>query len=181
MIRTVFGADRHAVRRHSSEIRIPSAAACRTAVCTVVRLTPARTAIWPTVVSTGSVGLGQRVEQAVKAAYQYGSFDHTKHSYMGSLASDVVSDFKRTGVPYTAHDGGYRFGALVAAPMEGCGELIEFDTHGFQPEFSGRQTPKRAFVSMGVGQTLADPFLAFVSRVLWRGTEPTVATGIVGV
>ncbi len=48
-MRTVFGADRHAARRHSSEVRIPSATACLTAVLTVDRLTPAIAAIWPMV------------------------------------------------------------------------------------------------------------------------------------
>ncbi len=45
-MRTLFGADRHAVRRHSSDVRIPSATACLTAVFTVERLTPASAAIW---------------------------------------------------------------------------------------------------------------------------------------
>ena len=49
MIRTVFGAERQAVSRHSSDVMIPSATACLTAVLTVERLTPARTAIWPMV------------------------------------------------------------------------------------------------------------------------------------
>jgi hypothetical protein len=34
---------------------------------------------------------------------------------------------------------------------------------------------------MGSGQLLADPFLAFVSRVLWDGKMPTVDTGKFGV
>ena len=48
-MRTVLGAERHAVSRHSSDVRMPSAAACRTAFCTVVRDTPASDAMWPTV------------------------------------------------------------------------------------------------------------------------------------
>jgi len=37
--RTVFGADRQAVMRHSSEVIMPSVTACRTAVLTVERET----------------------------------------------------------------------------------------------------------------------------------------------
>ncbi len=129
-------------------------------------------------VSTGSVGLGQRVEDAVREAYVTCTFDQRKQSCVGTLAGMVVTDFRSTGVPCLHHDGGFKFGALLGAPMEGHAELVEFDTCGFQPEF---KTPQRAFVAMGAGQTLADPFLAFVSRVLWRDREPTVATGIVGV
>jgi hypothetical protein len=36
------------------------------------------------------------------------------------------------------------------------------------------------FVSMGSGQLLADPFLAFVSRVLWREKPPNVQIGAFG-
>lgn len=48
-MRTVFGALRQAVSRHSSEVSRPSAAASRTAFFTVDRLTPASDAMWPTV------------------------------------------------------------------------------------------------------------------------------------
>ncbi len=48
-MRIVFGAERHAVSRHSSDVRMPSAAACRTAFFTVERPTPAIVAIWPMV------------------------------------------------------------------------------------------------------------------------------------
>ena len=34
---------------------------------------------------------------------------------------------------------------------------------------------------MGSGQVLADPFLAFVSRVLWQGKQPDVKTATFGV
>jgi hypothetical protein len=38
-------------------------------------------------------------------------------------------------------------------------------TYDFQPEI---KRGKLFFVSMGSGQPLADPFLAFVKRVLWK-------------
>ncbi len=48
-MRTVFGALRHAVSRHSSDVRMPSVLACRIAPWTVDLLTPASDAMWPMV------------------------------------------------------------------------------------------------------------------------------------
>jgi hypothetical protein len=75
--------------------------------------------------------------------------------------------------------GGIRFGALIAAVVKG-GEhcLIEYGTADFQPEF---KEDKLFYVSTGSGQSLADPFLAFVDRVLWNNTMPTVELGKLGV
>jgi hypothetical protein len=56
--------------------------------------------------------------------------------------------------------------------------LVEYDTANFQPEI---KEGKIFFVSMGSGQMLADPFLAFVARVMWGGKMPTVAEAKFGV
>jgi hypothetical protein len=51
-------------------------------------------------------------------------------------------------------------------------------TYDFQPEI---KRGKLFFVSMGSGQPLADPFLAFVKRVLWKDQTPTVDAAKIGV
>ena len=51
-------------------------------------------------------------------------------------------------------------------------------TGDFQPEIKAE---KLFFVSMGSGQMLADPFLAFVSKVLWKNKMPTVEEAKLGV
>jgi hypothetical protein len=47
-----------------------------------------------------------------------------------------------------------------------------------QPEYKEN---KFFFVSMGSGQPLADPFLAFISRVLWKNTLPDIRLGRFGI
>ena len=65
----------------------------------------------------------------------------------------------------------------MAAPLDGAAQLIEFGLLDFQPEI---RRDRLHFVSMGSGQVLADPFLAFVSRVLWGGQQPNVQMGALG-
>ncbi len=73
---------------------------------------------------------------------------------------------------------GLRFGALMAAVIERQPCLVEYSTTDFQPEI---KEDKLFFVSLGSGQLLADPFLAFVSRVMWKGVQPTVQEAKFGV
>jgi hypothetical protein len=67
---------------------------------------------------------------------------------------------------------------MIAAIHGGQPFLVEYDTANFQPEIKEGKT---FFVSMGSGQMLADPFLAFVARVMWGSTMPTVADAKFGV
>jgi hypothetical protein len=69
-------------------------------------------------------------------------------------------------------------GALFAACIKGESVLIEYDPVTFQPEI---KEDNLFFVSMGSGQALADPFLAFVARVLWGNTRPSVERAKFGV
>ena len=66
----------------------------------------------------------------------------------------------------------------MAAPLDGAAQLIEFGTVDFQPEI---KKDRLHFVTMGSGQLLADPFLAFISRVLWEGKPPDVQMGALGI
>ena len=63
----------------------------------------------------------------------------------------------------------------MAAAVKDGPFLAEFGTTDFQPEI---KTGKLFFVSMGSGQMLANPFLAFVCRVLWDSKMPDVARQI---
>ncbi|MHB0874579.1 MAG: Ntn hydrolase family protein [Anaerolineae bacterium] len=63
---------------------------------------------------------------------------------------------------------------LLMAPIGGNACLIEFDKN-LSPELKSRDIP---FVSIGSGQPIADPFLAFIRRVFWEdGSLPTIAEG----
>lgn len=130
------------------------------------------------VVGTGSIGLAQRFEHLVGRAFDGGVFERCCHDCLCSVAAEVREDFGRSGVHFAPQGHGYGFGAMVAAPIAGEAELVEFNAFDLQPE---RKTSLRYWVSMGSGQALADPFLAFISRVFWNDRVPTVASATVGV
>jgi hypothetical protein len=79
---------------------------------------------------------------------------------------------------WRAPPAGVGLGALVAVPIKREAHLIEYDHIAFQPEL---KEDKLFYVSMGSGQALADPFLAFVARVLWKNERPTVDKAKFGV
>jgi hypothetical protein len=51
--------------------------------------------------------------------------------------------------------------------------LLQFDYNG-APE---RATEELPFIALGSGQNIADPFLAFLKRLLWHDKPPTMAEG----
>jgi hypothetical protein len=127
---------------------------------------------------TGAVGLGQRFHGVVRTAWDKKTFQKSSMECAREISRSTRQDFEYTAVPHLpAQQGGLCFGALMAAPMEGSAQLIEFGSLDFQPEI---KKDRLHFVSMGSGQVLADPFLAFVSRVLWGEKPPDVQTGAFG-
>jgi hypothetical protein len=89
------------------------------------------------------------------------------------------ADRRRHGQGQDAVAGGWGFGALVALPLNDQPELFEFDPNQFHPERrgdaddGGRDRTSR-IVSMGSGQSIADPFLGFVRLVFWKDDKPKV-------
>ena len=63
--------------------------------------------------------------------------------------------------------------SLIALPVDHKPCLLSFDYNG-APE---RATTELPFVAFGSGQVIADPFLAFLHRLLWKDVAPTVAEG----
>lgn len=124
------------------------------------------------VAGTGQVGLGQRFSAVVKTAHGAKMFQKTPIELAKYLCAQGVNDFGSTN----ATKGTY--GALVAAPIDDQGQLIEFATTDFQPEL---KNDKMNFVSMGSGQMLAEPFLSFVSRTFWNSRIPDLKSAIFGV
>lgn len=94
-----------------------------------------------------------------------------------NISRRLLIDFNNSCVPTHPHHG-LGFGAMIAAPIKGEPCLVEYATNNFQPEF---KKDKLFYVSMGSGQPLADPFLAFVSRVLWKDELPDLELGKFGV
>lgn len=62
---------------------------------------------------------------------------------------------------------------LIALAVQGQPELIQFD-YQCHPEWTTNELP---FVSIGSGQSIADPFLAWIRFVFWRKRLPTLAEG----
>jgi hypothetical protein len=126
--------------------------------------------------STGAVGLNQRFEAIIMQCWSKGAFKEKTVECGRRLAEAAVQDFRSTNVLLHGQHG-YQFGALVAAPIDGEAQLFEFGTTDFQPEV---KRDKLFCAAMGSGQNLAEPFLGFVSKVLWGRQPPTVQDGIFG-
>jgi hypothetical protein len=62
---------------------------------------------------------------------------------------------------------------LIALAVQGQAELIQFD-YQCHPEWTTNELP---FVSIGSGQPIADPFLAWIRFVFWSNRLPTLAEG----
>ncbi|MBB3931712.1 hypothetical protein GGR25_002762 [Kaistia hirudinis] len=129
------------------------------------------------IAGTGAVGLGQRFQDVVQKAWDKKAFNGKCVDCCRVLSHDAVNDFRGTGVPFV-QDQGYGFGALLAAPLEDRAQLVEFGTNDLQPEI---KSDKLNFVSMGSGQMLAEPFMGFISRVIWAGNMPNVQSATLGV
>ena len=126
------------------------------------------------VAGTGDSGLNQRFIEIVKGNWQ-------NHQNEGAvelarrISSRAIENFASTGLtPIHEHR---RYGALVAIPLGGAGELIEFPLD-LQPEL---KTDENWYVSMGEGQTVADPLLGFVRSIFWEEGPPNRQEGIFAV
>lgn len=130
------------------------------------------------IASTGAVGLSQRFHGVVKSHWEKKSFQKSMAECLREITRATIQDFEQTGVPrLLPQQGGLGFGSLMAVVLDGRPQLIEFGSLDFQPEV---KSDNMHFVAMGSGQVLAEPFMAFVSRVLWGGEPPDVQLGAFG-
>ena len=115
------------------------------------------------VAGTGQHGLGQRFGRVVEIELGKSLFTKTNHvTYVGKrLAAAGIEDFTSTNAPKNA------YGALVGFPLGDAPHICEFAVADFQPEF---KDSKMWYVSMGSGQPITDPFLAFI-RDVWITLE----------
>jgi hypothetical protein len=130
------------------------------------------------VATTGAIGYSQRLHYHVKEAIRGHVFkNYDSRECTNNISKRFLTELGNSMANWHPQEG-VRFGALIAANLKDGPCLAEFGTNDFQPEIKGE---KIFFVSMGSGQMLADPFLSFVSRVLWKGKMPTVDDGKLGV
>jgi 20S proteasome alpha/beta subunit len=131
--------------------------------------------------SSGAVGMQQlicdRIEKYWKANATIFANASTAEAMqkVGAEITKVVTDYIQVG-QMLRPEGGLQTAlckSLFAIPLSGSASLIQFDYSG-APEAATKELP---FVALGSGQPIADPFLAFLKRLLWKEREPTVAEG----
>lgn len=115
------------------------------------------------VAATGQIGLTQRFVAQVEEGWKQGTFTKSQVEIGKALSAAAIADFQSTNAPR-------QLGALVAFPCGNKPCLCEFDQEHFQPEL---KTDRLWYVSMGSGQSIADPFLGFIREVLWHDGLPT--------
>ena len=131
----------------------------------------------------GFVGLSQRIEAKVKGRVTHFS-NQDKAEIMADLRKHVWTEildqeFKvaQATAPVVGNQvaGAACLNAWLIAGVAKNKEpfLIQFD-HAANPEAASDNLP---FVAIGSGQTLADPFLAFIRRIFWPARLPTLAEG----
>ena len=130
------------------------------------------------IAGSGSVGLSQRFAHCVQELWDADHFTNNLWDCLQGISASTVQNFQSTNVPYRGPPDGFGLGALLAAPIENNAHLVEFGIADFQPEL---KDGKITFVAMGSGQMLAEPFVAFVRRVLWADGEPNVQEATFGV
>ncbi len=128
------------------------------------------------VAPTGEIGLGQRFCHYVSVFSQEKKFgkDASHIQVASELANQVLNHFRTTGIQL----GQVGFGCLLAFPLGSKLHLCEFPAGAFQPEF---KTKELWFSSMGSGQAIIDPFLAFLRKIFWPRSNaglPTLSSGI---
>jgi hypothetical protein len=127
--------------------------------------------------ATGSIGYTQRMHFHLDKAVNGGGFLTTKRNERPQLlCKRFIADLQSSMAQFSPQYG-FGFGALLATAIDDDPCLIEFSTHDFQPEFKEK---KLFYCAIGSGQPLADPFLAFISRVLWKDTLPDTRLGRFG-
>lgn len=116
------------------------------------------------VATTGAGGMGQRFAAVVEQAWHDKVFTKPAIEVGKALSAAGISDFASTQAPRGT------FGALVAFPCQQKPCLVEFGETDFQPEL---KTKNIWYVSMGSGQTIADPFLGLMREAFWDDGVPS--------
>lgn len=130
------------------------------------------------VACTGAVGYSQRLHDHIEMAINGGVFkQQNRRECFTNITTRFLKDLQGSLAQSNAQ-AGIGFGAVMAAVHNNDAFLVEYGTKDFQYE---EKHGKVFFVSMGSGQLLADPFLAFVNRVLWQGKQPSLDLGRLGV
>jgi len=137
--------------------------------------------------SSGAIGISQILSSAIEKAFNAGELasgrdvktpPDSMHK-LGQLVAQHVQPYFRN-----ASLGAEFLGHGAAGMTVTCSSLVAYCFQNqpclFQIAPSGapeQATAELPFVALGSGQGIADPFLAFIKRVLWRNAQPSLAQG----
>lgn len=131
--------------------------------------------------STGAIGMSQLISDAIKTCWDSRGFSNLSSpeqmmNKIGQCIGEVIKPYWNTAQAQrnlVGEAGSCLCKSLVAIPVSRKPCLFQFDFNG-APERATEQLP---FVALGSGSTIADPFLALLGRLLWRGKLPTLGEG----
>jgi 20S proteasome alpha/beta subunit len=137
--------------------------------------------------TSGPIGLGQRIFGEIEELTQNNGLQNKKpFQAMNAIRIELFNKYiqpelqaaqvARGVVGQPALDSALS-ATLVAMPVKDRGCLFAFDQQG-APEMASDSLP---FMSIGSGQPLADPFLAFIRRVFWPDRCPTIPESVFAV
>lgn len=130
--------------------------------------------------SSGSIGVAQLLEERIEHKWR----EYKKNPVAAVQIMQDISKLHHDTLQHLFHSAamlgqaGHRSAlgtvhctCLVAMPVLGEPKLFQFAETG-SPYQATHDLP---FVALGSGQGIADPFLAFMKRILWTDTRPTLA------
>jgi 20S proteasome alpha/beta subunit len=132
---------------------------------------------------SGAIGLGQRILGEVQTLWQQKKLSGKKpHEAMTELRNVMVahvsSEMQMAQLSKNVIGNAGIMGALcttiIALPVSKEPCLFQFDQN-CSPEKASSNLP---FVAIGSGQTIADPFLAFIRRIFWKSSLPSIQEGV---
>lgn len=135
---------------------------------------------------SGYMGLGQRLAAAIEDGYTNNTFKGRPETAVGHMRDVLVPIVKpefemgRVVAMSTQNAGALsyaNFAMLVAIPLNKQPELVSF-TETCAPEIA---SPGLPFACIGSGILMADPFLAWIRRMLWpKNAYPSLHDGTLG-
>lgn len=136
--------------------------------------------------ATGAVGISQIIADRLSQGMRGNEFraaaspEQLMH-LLGTQINKIVTPYLESGAHVqriVGNANGSLCKSMIAIECKGIPCLFHFDFNG-APERATKDLP---FVALGSGQQIADPFLAFLKRLIWSDVQPTTAEGkLVGV
>ena len=132
---------------------------------------------------SGPVGLSQRINGRISDLYGAGKLVGQKsvdgmRTIREAIWPDIYGELQAASAAKNLIGPVATLSALchtvIALPLDKKFALLQFDQQG-APEEATQDLP---FISIGSGQTTADPFLAFIRKIFWRDALPSLETGI---